>query len=86
MSRALVVTAVVFVATVLVDPLSAQNMTVETIPPEVDESGRTAGDRVDDIVLTLRVLAGVVLVGTAAFWWHSRPPRPARRVSVEQDG
>ena len=52
-------------------------MTVETIPPEVDESGRTAGERVDQIVLIIRILAGVVLVGTVAFWWHTRPVKAA---------
>ena len=51
----------------------AQVTTVETVPPEVDEDGRTAGDRIDRIVVTLRVLAGVVLVGTAAYWWRTRP-------------
>jgi len=54
-------------------PALAQVTTVETVPPEVDEDGRTAGDRIDRIVVTLRVLAGVVLVGTAAYWWQTRP-------------
>ena len=57
----------------LAGPAFAQVMTVETVPPEVDEDGRTAGDRIDRIVVTLRVLAGVVLVGTAAYWWRTRP-------------
>ena len=73
MGRGLLVAAVVVLTVVtLVSPVEAQTMTVETIPPEVDESGRTAGERVDQIVLILRILAGVVLVGTAAFWWHTR--------------
>ena len=57
----------------LAGPAFAQVTTVETVPPEVDEAGRTAGDRIDRIVVTLRVLAGVVLVGTAAYWWRTRP-------------
>ena len=57
----------------LAGPAFAQVTTVETVPPEVDEDGRTAGDRIDRIVVTLRVLAGVVLVGTAAYWWRTRP-------------
>ena len=59
----------------LTDFAGAQTMTIETIPPEVDESGRTARERVDEVVLILRILAAVVLVGTAAFWWHTRPIR-----------
>ena len=52
-------------------------MTVETIPPELDERGRTAGERVDEVVLIIRILAGVLLAGTAAFWWYTRPARAA---------
>ena len=69
-------TAVVLAGGMLVGPAGpalAQVTTVETVPPEVDEDGRTAGDRIDRIVVTLRVLAGVVLVGTAAYWWRTRP-------------
>ena len=51
-----------------VDFSLAQNMTIETIPPEVDESGNTTEERIDQIVVTLRILAGVVLVGTAGYW------------------
>ena len=57
----------------LAGPALAQVTTVETVPPEVDEDGRTAGDRIDRIVVTLRGLAGVVLVGTVAYWWQTRP-------------
>ncbi len=75
-------TAVVLAGGMLVGltgPALAQVTTVETVPPEVDEDGRTAGDRIDRIVVTLRVLAGVVLVGTAAYWWQTRPAnRPPR--------
>ena len=31
----------------LAGPALAQVTTVETVPPEVDEDGRTAGDRID---------------------------------------
>ena len=61
----------------LMGPVEAQTMTVDTIPPELDESGRTAGERVDEVVLIIRILAGVLLAGTAAFWWHTRPGRAA---------
>jgi hypothetical protein len=54
-------------------PAFAQVTTVETVPPEVDEDGRTAGDRIDRIVVTLRLLAAVVIVGTGAYWWQTRP-------------
>ena len=57
-------------------PAFAQVTTVETVPPEVDEEGRTAEDRIDRIVITLRVLAVVLLVGTGAYWWRSRPVNP----------
>ena len=60
-------------------PAFAQVTTVETVPPEVDENGRTAEDRIDRIVVTLRVLAAVLLVGTGAYWWQSRP---ANRVAA----
>ncbi len=60
-------------------PAFAQVTTVETVPPEVDEDGRTAGDRIDRIVVTLRVLAAVLLVGTGAYWGQSRP---ANRVAA----
>ena len=66
----------------LAGPALAQVTTVETVPPEVDEDGRTAGERVDRIVVTLRLLAGVVIVGTAAYWWQTRPAtRLARAVA-----
>ena len=76
-TRMLAAAAVAVAVATLVGPVEAQTMTVETIPPEVDESGRTAGDRIDEIVLIIRILAGVVLAGTAAFWWHTRRARTA---------
>ena len=63
----------------LTDFAGAQTMTIETVPPEVDESGRTARERVDGVVLILRILAGLVLMGTAAFWWHTRPVRTFKK-------
>ena len=57
----------------------AQNMTIETIPPEVDESGNTTEERIDQIVVTVRILAGVVLVGTVGYWWHTKPKRSAMK-------
>ena len=74
-TRLLVVAAVALAVVALMGPVEAQTMTVETIPPELDESGRTAGERVNEVVLIIRILAGVLLAGTAAFWWHTRPAR-----------
>jgi len=62
-----------------VDFSLAQNMTIETIPPEVDESGNTTEERIDQIVVTIRILAGVVLVGTLGYWWHTKPKRSAMK-------
>ena len=75
-TKLLLVAAVVLAVAGLMGPVEAQTMTVETIPPELDESGRTAGERVDEVVLIIRILAGVLLAGTAAFWWHTRPAKP----------
>ena len=70
-----------------VDFSLAQNMTIETIPPEVDESGNTTEERIDQIVVTLRILAGVVLVVTAGYWWHTKPKKLAmnKTKAVEAD-
>ena len=46
----------------------AQNMTIETIPPE---------ERIDQIVVTLRILAGLVVAGTVGYWWHTKPKKLA---------
>ena len=75
--KLLLAAAVALAVAALMGPVEAQTMTVETIPPELDESGRTAGERVDEVVLIIRILAGVLLAGTAAFWWHTRPGRAA---------
>ena len=52
-------------------------MTIETIPPEVDESGNTTEERIDQIVVTLRILAGLVVAGTVGYWWHTKPKKLA---------
>ena len=75
-TKLLVVAAVALAVAGLMGPVEAQTMTVETIPPELDESGRTAGERVDEVVLIIRILAGVLLASTAAFWWYTRPAKP----------
>ncbi len=74
---ALVVAAASAAAAVLLlsDPALAQVTTIETIPPAVDENGLTAGERVDQVVFYLRILAVVLLAATAGFWWHTRPSR-----------
>ena len=74
-TRLLLAAAVALAVAALMGSVEAQTMTVETIPPELDESGRTAGERVDEVVLIIRILAGVLLAGTAVFWWHTRPAR-----------
>ena len=61
------------------DTSLAQNMTIETIPPEVDESGQTTEERIDQIVVTVRILAGVVLTGTVGYWWHTKPKKSAMK-------
>ena len=62
----------------LATPAGAQVTTVETVPPEVDEDGHTAGDRVNQIVVTLRVVAGLMLVASGVYWWQTRPDRVVR--------
>ena len=76
-TKLMLAAAIALAVAALMGPVEAQTMTVETIPPELDENGRTAGERVDEIVLIIRILAGVLLAGTAAFWWHTRPARGA---------
>ena len=76
-TKLLLAAVVALAVAALMGPVEAQTMTIETIPPELDESGRTAGERVDEVVLIIRILAGVLLAGTAAFWWHTRPGRTA---------
>ena len=61
-----------------VAPVVAQVTTVETVPPEVDEEGQTAGDRVDQIVVTLRLIAGLMLGASGVYWWQTRPDRVVR--------
>ena len=89
--RLIYITAIVcsvFVYLPYVDFSLAQNMTIETIPPEVDESGNTTEERIDQIVVTIRILAGVVLAGTVGYWWHTRPKKSVIRkkvIEVDQD-
>ncbi len=60
-------------------PVDAQVTTIETVPPEVDDEGRTASERIDGVVVMLRILGVVVIVSTAAFWWRTRP------VTIEEE-
>ena len=48
---------------------------VTTIEADTSAADGTTDDRVDNIVFTLRVIAGVVLVATVGFYWHTRPSR-----------
>jgi hypothetical protein len=66
-------TALLFTGLFLVPSVGAQVTTVETIPSAVDAEGKTANDRVNEIVLTLRLIAGGVAMGAVGFWWHTRP-------------
>ena len=59
-------------------PATAQVTTVETVPPEIDDEGRTTSERVDQIVLTLRVVAVLVLAAAGVYWWQTRPDRVVR--------
>ena len=68
----------------LVSPVDAQVTTIETVPPEVDDEGRTASERVDRVVVMLRILGVVVVVSTAAFWWRTRPPTTGKERKDEQ--
>ena len=68
----------------LVSPVDAQVTTIETVPPEVDDEGRTASERVDGVVVMLRILGVVVVVSTAAFWWRTRPPTTGKERKDEQ--
>jgi len=63
---------------ILGSPAGAQTTTVETVPPEIGGQGRTAADRVDGIVLTLRIIVGVILIGAGVFWWKTHPTRVVR--------
>ncbi len=54
-------------------PADAQVTTIETVPPDVDDEGRTAGERIDQVVVMLRILGVIVVVSTAAYWWRTRP-------------
>ena len=68
----------------LVSPVDAQVTTIETVPPEVDDEGRTASERVDGVVVMLRILGVVVVVSTAAFWWRTRPLTAGKERKDEQ--
>lgn len=70
------------VTLLLMDPVLAQVTTIETIPPAVDENGLTAGERIDQIVFSIRLIAVALLAVTAAFWWHTRPARRAGATAV----
>ena len=53
-------------------PASAE---ITTIDADTSAADGITDDRVDNIVLTLRIIAGVVLVATIGFYWHTRPSR-----------
>ena len=67
------VIAILFTLTFLYSgPASAE---ITTIDADTSAADGTTDDRVDNIVLTLRIIAGVVLVATIGFYWHTRPSR-----------
>lgn len=62
---------------------AAQVTTVETVPPAMDASGRTADERIDQVVVLLRILGVVLVVGTAGYWWRTRPSTIERLAGSE---
>ncbi len=64
---------------------AAQVTTVETVPPMVDADGRTADERIDQVVVLLRVLGVVLVVGTAGYWWRTRPATVERLAASESE-
>ena len=66
-------------------PVEAQVTTVETVPPVVDADGRTASERIDQVVVLLRVLGAVLVVGAAGFWWRTRPSTVERLTVTDSD-
>ena len=67
------VIAILFTLTFLYSgPASAE---ITTIDADTSAADGITDDRVDNIVLTLRIIAGVVLVATVGFYWHTRPSR-----------
>ncbi len=78
----LAVGSAVGVTLLVMDPALAQVTTIETIPPAVDENGLTAGERIDQIVFSIRLIAVALIAVTAAFWWHTRPGRRAGATAV----
>ena len=62
----------VFAAFLYTNTASAETLTIEEQSSVIDE---TKEDRVEDIVLTLRIIAGVVFVATVGFFLHTRPSR-----------
>ncbi len=62
---------------------AAQVTTVETLPPAVDADGRTADERIDQVVVLLRILGAVLVVGTAGYWWRTRPATVERLAAAE---
>ncbi len=67
------VIAILFTLTFLYSgPASAE---ITTIDADTSAADGITDDRVDNIVLTLQIIAGVVLVATIGFYWHTRPSR-----------
>lgn len=62
---------------------AAQVTTVETVPPAVDADGRTADERIDQVVVLLRILGVVLVVGTAGYWWRTRPATVERLAAAK---
>jgi len=82
----LAVGSAVAVVFLVADPVLAQVTTIETIPPAVDEDGLTAGERIDQIVFSIRLIATALLAITVAFWWHTHPGRRAVSTGVVAAG
>ncbi len=54
-------------------PVAAQVTTIETVPSQIDDEGWTAGERIDQVVVMLRILGAVVVVTTVVYWRRTRP-------------
>ena len=80
----LLVVGVAFLFT-FAGPAEAQVTTIETVPPAVDADGRTASERIDQVVVLLRILGVVLVVGAAGYWWRTRPSTVERLTITDSD-
>ena len=58
---------------------------METVPPVVDSEGRTADERIDQVVLLLRIVGVALVAATAGYWWRTRPSTVERLATVDSE-